>query len=292
MGGRLRNSTAAATSAAKTPPATEAEAAAIGARLAALYPDAHVELDHQDAYQLLVATILAAQAVDKTINTLTPALFAKFPDATSLAQADQLELEGMIKQSGFFRQKAANLIATARAIVERFGGEVPETMAELVTLPGVARKTANVVLGCALGKNEGFIVDTHVMRVAQRLGLTHETEPAKIEPDLMRLIPRDQWTDYANRLIWHGRRVCHARLPDCEHCALAPICPSAGLGASIVAEAEQRRVLAKAAKKAKAAGKAAKKAKAGKAGKAAKKAKAGKAAAGKARGAAKRNART
>jgi endonuclease-3 len=257
MGGRLRNSTAAATNAAKTPTvssaaglATEAEASVIGARLADLYPDAHVELDHQNAYQLLVATILAAQAVDKTINTLTPAVFAKFPDATALAQANQLELEGMVKQSGFFRQKAANLIATAQAIVARHGGDVPETMAELVALPGVARKTANVVLGCALGKNEGFIVDTHVTRVSQRLRLTAATEAAKIEPDLMRIVARDQWTHFANRLIWHGRRVCIARLPDCEHCTLAPLCPSAGLGAAIVAEADQRRATAAAAKKA------------------------------------------
>lgn len=188
-----------------------------------------VELDHRDAYQLLVATILAAQSTDKMINTVTPGLFARYPDASALARADQGELEQMVHSTGFFRMKAKHLIEMARAVVERHGGQIPETMEELCALPGVARKTANVVLGCAFGKDEGFIVDTHVTRVAGRLGLTRETEPEKIERDLMALVPQDQWTQFANRLIWHGRRVCHAKKPDCEHCALAPMCPSFAL---------------------------------------------------------------
>ncbi len=210
--------------------------AAIAARLAETWPNAVVELDHKNAYQLLVATILAAQSTDKLINTVTPALFARYPDPTALAEADQSALEAMIFSTGFYRMKAKHLIGMAQRIVERYGGEVPETMTELVDLPGVARKTANVVLGSALGKNEGVVVDTHVSRLALRLGLTKHTDPVKIEEDLMRLVPRDQWSIFAHRLIWHGRRVCHAKQPDCEHCVLAPLCPSAGLAAKPVAK--------------------------------------------------------
>ena len=188
-----------------------------------------VELDHRNAYELLAATILAAQSTDKMINTITPALFARYPDATALATAEPAELEPMIFKSGFYRNKAKSLIGMARALVERHGGEVPRTMEELVALPGVARKTANVVLGSALGINAGIVVDTHVTRLAQRLGLTTNTDPVKIEQDLMDLLPREQWTDFAHRLIWHGRRVCHAKQPDCNHCLLAPVCPSAML---------------------------------------------------------------
>ena len=184
-----------------------------------------------------MATILAAQSTDKMINTVTPALFAKYPDAAALAQADQAELEQMIRSTGYFRMKAKYLIEMARAVVDRHGGQIPDTMEELCALPGVARKTANVVLGCAFGKNEGFIVDTHVTRLAARLGLTQETDPVKIEPVLMGLVPRDQWTHFANRLIWHGRRVCEAKKPNCEQCALAPLCPSFGTFAQ-AAEAE------------------------------------------------------
>ena len=193
------------------------------------WPDAVVELDHRNAYELLVATILAAQSTDKMINTITPALFAKYPNATALATADPAELEPMIFKSGFFRAKARSLLGMARMVVEQHGGRVPETMEELVELPGVARKTANVVLGSALGKNEGIVVDTHVARVSARLGLTHSEKPVEIEQDLMQLLPREQWTLFAHRLIWHGRRVCFARNPDCAHCLLAPKCPSAAL---------------------------------------------------------------
>ena len=193
------------------------------------WPDAVVELDHRNAYELLVATILAAQSTDKMINTITPALFAKYPNATALAAADPAELEPMIFKSGFYRAKARSLLGMARMVVEQHGGQIPETMEELVELPGVARKTANVVLGSALGKNEGIVVDTHVARVSARLGLTHSDKPVEIEQDLMRLLPRAQWTMFAHRLIWHGRRVCFARNPDCAHCLLAPKCPSAAL---------------------------------------------------------------
>jgi endonuclease-3 len=224
MGGRPRNSTPPARRAALAT-ATPENAAKIAALLEQKWPDAVCELDHQNAYQLLVATILSAQSTDKMINTITPALFAKYPDARALAAADPGELEQMIFKSGFYRQKTKSLIGMARAVVENHGGEIPQTMDELVALPGVARKTANVVLGTALGKNE--VVDTHVMRVAQRLGLTRAENPVDIEQDLMRLLPREQWTIFAHRLIWHGRRVCTAKNPDHEHCLLAPICPTA-----------------------------------------------------------------
>jgi endonuclease-3 len=218
MGGRPRNSTR---------NATPEAAARIASLLGEKWPDAKCELDHENAYQLLVATILSAQSTDRMINTITPALFAKYPDAQALANAHPAALEKLIFSSGFYRNKAKNLIGMAQAVVERHDGRIPETMAELVELPGVARKTANVVLGSAMGTNEGVVVDTHVARVAHRLGLTGHTEPSDIEQDLMRLLPRDQWTVFAHRLIWHGRRVCHAKVPDCENCLLAPVCPSA-----------------------------------------------------------------
>ncbi len=161
------------------------------------------------------------------INTITPALFAKYPDPAALAKAEPAEVEPVIFKSGFYRNKAKSLVGMARALVDRHDGQVPETMAELIALPGVARKTANVVLGSALGKNLGIVVDTHVARLGERLGLTHNTDPVKIEADLMVLLPQEQWTDFAHRLIWHGRRVCHAKQPDCDHCLLAPRCPSA-----------------------------------------------------------------
>jgi endonuclease III len=215
---------------------TPERVAAIAAGLAEKWPDAVVELDHKNAYQLLVATILSAQSTDKLINTVTPALFARYPDPAALATADPGELEPIIFSTGFYRMKARNLIAMARRVVEKYGGEIPDTMEGLVDLPGVARKTANVVLGSALGKNEGVVVDTHVTRVAARLALTGHSDPVKIEQDLMRVVPRDQWSIFAHRLIWHGRRVCHAKKPDCEHCTLAPLCPSAGLAAADGAE--------------------------------------------------------
>jgi len=220
----------------------------ISTLLAENYPDAKVELDHRNAYELLVATILAAQSTDKLINTVTPALFEKYPDPTALAGADQAELEVMVHKTGFFRMKAKHLLEMARACVERHGGEIPDTMEGLCALPGVARKTANVVLGCALGKNVGIIVDTHVTRVAARLGLTEQTDPVKIEQDLMRLFPQDEWTNIGTRLILHGRRVCTAKDPDHEHCLLAPLCPTAALDRLALAKKPASKVKAKASK--------------------------------------------
>jgi endonuclease-3 len=223
--GRHRNSTR--TTARSAANVTPAQVGKIAGLLGEKWPDAHTELDHRNAYELLVATILSAQSTDKLINTVTPKLFAKYPNAAALAKADPAVLEEEIHSTGFFRMKAKHLLGMARAVVDKHGGEIPETMDELTALPGVARKTANVVLGSALGKNEGIVVDTHVARVSQRLGLTSETDPVKIEQDLMQRIPRDQWTVFAHRLIWHGRRVCTAKNPDHEHCLLAPVCPTA-----------------------------------------------------------------
>jgi endonuclease-3 len=224
MGDRPRNSTKAAKST-----ATSENAAQIAALLAQKWPDAKCELDHGNPYELLVATILSAQSTDKMINTITPALFAKYPDATTLAGAEAGEIEQLIFKSGFYRNKTKSLLGMARALVANHGGEVPGTLDELVEVPGVGRKTANVVLGNAMGKTFGVVVDTHVMRLSQRLGLTTSDDPIEIEQDLMKLLPREQWTPFANRLIWHGRRVCFAKNPDHENCILAPLCPSATL---------------------------------------------------------------
>jgi len=195
-------------------------------RLRAEYPDAHCALVHRNAYELLVATILSAQCTDVRVNMVTPALFTRYPDARTLADADRETLEEMIKSTGFFRNKAKSLLGMARAVVERHGGEVPRTMEELVKLPGVGRKTANVVIGNAFGRNDGVVVDTHVTRLSNRLGFTRESDPVKIEADLMRLFPRDDWTMLSHLLIEHGRRICVARIPRCEACVLSDLCPS------------------------------------------------------------------
>ncbi len=213
---------------ASTKPADPARIAAIVDGLEKLYPEAHCELDFATPFQLLIATILSAQTTDVRVNMVTPKLFAKYGTPAKLAAADPREIEEIIKSTGFFRNKAKNILGAARVIMEDFDGAVPQTMDELLTLPGVARKTANVVIGSAYGKNEGFVVDTHVMRLSQRLGLTHHAEPPKIEQDLMEKLPRDQWTRLGHQLIWHGRRVCFARKPNCAGCALQPYCPSAG----------------------------------------------------------------
>jgi endonuclease-3 len=202
-------------------------AAAVYRGLAALYPDAHCELDYRDAWQLLVATILSAQCTDRRVNMVTPVLFAKYPDAAALAAARQEDVEEIIRSTGFFRNKARNLVAMAGALVERHASLVPPSMDELVKLPGVGRKTANVVLGNACDINVGVVVDTHVQRVGARLGLTTETDPEKIERDLMALFPQDHWTMLSHLLIWHGRRICEARKPKCGECHLNTICPSA-----------------------------------------------------------------
>ena len=199
-------------------------------RLLALYPDAHCELDFRTPFELLVATILSAQCTDKRVNMVTPVLFSRYPTVEALASARQEDVEEIIKSTGFFRNKAKSIIGMAGALVDRHADEVPSSLAELVTLPGVGRKTANVILGNAFGVNEGVVVDTHVGRLATRLGLTSETDPVKVEQELMKLFPRDRWTMLAHLLIFHGRRVCEAKKPRCSECTLAAICPSAGIG--------------------------------------------------------------
>ena len=201
--------------------------AAILRGLDRLYPEADCELHRDNPFQLLCATILSAQCTDERVNQVTPFLFAQFSTPAAMAAAPALALEQLIHSTGFFRNKAKSLIGASRAIVERHGGQVPRTMAELCELPGVARKTANVVLGTAFSLVEGIVVDTHVLRLAQRLALTRSSTPEKIEQDLMTIIPRDRWIQFAHQLIWHGRRRCFARRPDCDHCPLAPHCPSA-----------------------------------------------------------------
>ncbi len=191
------------------------------------YPDAHCELDHSNPLELLIATILSAQCTDKCVNRVTTGLFKKFRTAADYADASAAELEAAIKPAGFFRAKTKNIQACCRQLVERHGGEVPRTMAALVALNGVGRKTANVILGTAFGINEGIVVDTHVARLSQRLGLTRESTPEKIESALTRLVPRGQWTRFSHWLIWHGRRRCSARKPDCAGCELRDLCPSA-----------------------------------------------------------------
>jgi endonuclease III len=203
-------------------------AAALVERFPRVYPDAHCELDHHDALQLLVSTILSAQCTDKRVNMVTPALFARCKTARDFAEISQEELEKLVQSTGFFRSKAKNIRAAAADIVEKFGGNVPATMDSLVSLAGVGRKTANVVLGNAFGKNEGVVVDTHVSRLSQRLGLTKQTDTEKIERDLMKLVPQKSWAHFSHWLIWHGRRRCAARKPDCEGCEVRALCPSAG----------------------------------------------------------------
>ena len=199
------------------------------ARLLAEYPDARCALDHRDAFELLAATILSAQCTDKRVNLVTPALFARYPDAPAMAAAEQADVELLVKSAGFFRSKAKSLVGMASAIVERHGGQVPGTMDALVVLPGVGRKTANVVLGNAFGIDDGIVVDTHVARVSARLGLTVESDPVKIERALMPLFPRERWTILSHLFIEHGRQVCDARRPRCSSCLLADICPSAAV---------------------------------------------------------------
>ena len=196
-------------------------------RLLAQYPDAHCALDFTNAFQLLCATILSAQCTDKRVNVVTPALFARYPDAESLAAAKQDDVEEIIKSTGFFRSKSKSLIGMASGLVERHGGEVPAEMDALVTLPGVGRKTANVILGNAFGRNDGIVVDTHVTRLSNRLALTKGTDAVKIEQALVLLFPQQHWTMLSHLLIEHGRQVCDARVPRCGSCILADVCPSA-----------------------------------------------------------------
>ena len=197
------------------------------ARLRQTYPDAHCELNHSSPLELLVATILSAQCTDQRVNLVTAALFRRYRCAADYADAPLAELEAAVKSTGFFRNKAKNIQACCRALVECHGGEVPRTMPELTQLAGVGRKTANVVLGNAFGLEEGVVVDTHVGRLAQRLGLTAETDAEKIELALTKLVPHEQWTLFSHWLIWHGRRRCQARKPDCAGCEVRELCPTA-----------------------------------------------------------------
>lgn len=212
----------------KTPDPRRAHARRLLRVLARLYPDAHCALTHETPLQLLVATILSAQCTDARVNLITPALFARYPDAHAFANADPRELESYVKSTGFFRNKARNIRRCCQQLVERHGGRVPATMEELVPLPGVGRKTANVILGDAFA-TPGITVDTHVGRLSRRLGLSAHANPVKVERDLMAVIPRQQWTDFSHRLIFHGRQVCHARKPACAGCALAKLCPRTGV---------------------------------------------------------------
>jgi endonuclease-3 len=191
-----------------------------------VYPDAHCELDFKNPLQLLIATILSAQCTDRRVNMVTPALFKKYRTAADYAKAPRPELERAIRSTGFFRNKAKSIRAATSTIDKKFGGKVPESMQELRELPGVGRKTANVVLGNAFGKNEGIVVDTHVARLSQRLGLTKQKDAEKIERDLIKLVPPKHWTNWSHWLIWHGRRRCYARKPDCRHCEVFRLCPS------------------------------------------------------------------
>lgn len=196
-------------------------------RLKQLYPDARCSLDYDTPVQLLVATILSAQCTDERVNKVTPRLFGRFPDAHAMAAAGLGELESLVKSTGFYRNKAKNIQGACRKIVTEFGGDVPRTMEQLTSLPGVARKTANVVLAHAFSINAGVTVDTHVKRLSNRLGFTTQSDPKKIEQDLIKLLPQEDWENWSIRLIYHGRAVCNARKPACDRCQLADVCPSA-----------------------------------------------------------------
>jgi endonuclease-3 len=214
--------------ASETPAARKARARRIDRALADAYPDAWCALRHENAWQLLVATILSAQCTDERVNMVTPALFARYPTPRALADAEPAALETLIHSTGFFRQKAKSLLGVAAAVAERYGGELPRELETLVTLPGIGRKTANVVLGTAYGV-PSIVVDTHVRRVSNRLGLTVEDDPTRIEHDLRAVLPPASWTHFTHRLIHHGRRICHARKPRCPDCPLGSWCPRIGV---------------------------------------------------------------
>jgi endonuclease III len=216
-----------------TPPPTRTalvrRARRINRELAVLYPDAHTELNFRTPLELIVATILSAQTTDKRVNLVTPILFDRYPTAADYAAADRAEMEKIIQSTGFFRAKTTSLIGLGQALCERFGGEVPPRLKDLVTLPGVGRKTANVVLGNAFGI-PGITVDTHFGRLSRRFGWTQDEDPVKVEEQVGSLFPKSEWTILSHRLIWHGRRICHSRKPACGACGVGPLCPSFGLG--------------------------------------------------------------
>lgn len=208
---------------------TKRQADAVVSALAELYPDATCALVHADPFELIVATILSAQCTDARVNLVTPALFARYPNALELARADQSVLEETIRSTGFYRAKTRNLLGMANRVVQEYGGEIPKDLDALTTLPGVGRKTANVVLGTAFGISSGIVVDTHVKRLAKRLGLTKATSPEQVERDLIQLVPVSGWVDFSHRLIQHGRLVCKAIRPLCHQCPLESICPKVGV---------------------------------------------------------------
>jgi endonuclease-3 len=213
----------------KSPRATGTDSkrvAAILAKLDEAYPNATCELKHQNAFQLLVSTILSAQCTDVRVNQVTETLYKKYPNPEAFAHANPNELELEIRPTGFFRNKTKSVMGASKAILEKFGGQVPRTMEEILTLPGVARKTGNVVLGTAFGITSGIVVDTHVLRLSSRLDLTRNEDPKKVELDLMHVIPREKWIQFSHQLIWHGRRVCAARKPKCAQCNLEKLCYS------------------------------------------------------------------
>ena len=210
------------------------------ARLKRLYPDATCSLTYETPVQLLVATILSAQCTDERVNQVTPELFRRFPDAQAIADADLAELETLVRSTGFFRNKARNIQAACQKIMTNFGGTLPQRMEDLITLPGAARKTANVVLAHGFGINAGVTVDTHVKRLSYRLGLTQHTDPIKVERDLMKLLPQADWENWSIRLIYHGRAVCTARSPQCDRCELADLCRSAGKAVTSPKRASKR----------------------------------------------------
>jgi endonuclease-3 len=217
---------AAKTSPKSTDPTNPKRVAAILQKLDEAYPDANCELIHSNPFQLLISTILSAQCTDVRVNQVTEMLYKKYPDASAFAYANPAELEQEIRPTGFFRNKTKSVMGASKAIIDKFGGEVPRTMEDILTLPGVARKSGNVVLGTAYGIASGVVVDTHVQRLANRLELTKHQEPKKIEQDLMRVIPQDKWVKFSHQLIWHGRRVCVARKPKCAICNLEELCRS------------------------------------------------------------------
>jgi endonuclease-3 len=206
-----------------------ARVVALVERLRVAHPEAKCALRHENPLQLLVSTILSAQCTDVRVNLVTPALFARYPDAAAFAKAQPAELERMIRSTGFFRNKARSILGCCRALVEQYHGEVPRSMADLIQLPGIGRKTANVVLGVAFGHAEGIVVDTHVLRLSRRLGLTKATTPEKVEAELVQIVARPDWIEFSHLLIWHGRQRCTARRPDCEHCEVASVCPRIGV---------------------------------------------------------------
>jgi len=200
--------------------------AAILKKLDEAYPNAVCELNHENAFQLLIATILSAQCTDVRVNMVTPGLFEKYPTPEAFAHANPKDIEEEIRSTGFYRNKTKSIMGAGKALMERFGGEVPRTMEEMLTIPGAARKTANVVLGTAYGIASGVVVDTHVQRLSNRLDLTRNEDPKKIEKDLMKIIPQERWISFSHQLIWHGRRVCYARNPKCVECNLESLCTS------------------------------------------------------------------